>query len=352
MNTYKGIIKRLGSNQVFVFGTNLDGFHGAGAAGFAMFGFPGANWRSAPVPGTDLKLDEVKKGTKGAYAVKGISMGIQEGEYGMSYGICTVTKPGKRRSVSLDSIREQIHGMYKYARRNPELEFIIAAGVGRGLNGYTPQEMASVYGNVHMPCNITFNQEFAKLLKGVTMEKAINATGHRQVLDASIGKFVYVNSPDDLAARHLIERLIGAINYYTSRGINTYISGMALGFDMIFAEAAVRAKHECDIDIRTVAAVPFQNQPDFWRGPSKQWYWDLIARMDEIVVLFDNPNDKSEAGRLLNERNLYMVNRGSGVMSYFKGEQRGGTWNCIRYAKSVGKQVINIDPHTLNFNKI
>jgi len=50
MRVYKGLITTLGNNQVFVFGSNANGFHGAGAAGWAMLHVAGNSWRTARLP--------------------------------------------------------------------------------------------------------------------------------------------------------------------------------------------------------------------------------------------------------------------------------------------------------------
>ncbi len=45
MLTYAGPIVSIAKHKIFVFGSNLQGFHGAGAAGYASFGVFGNRWR-------------------------------------------------------------------------------------------------------------------------------------------------------------------------------------------------------------------------------------------------------------------------------------------------------------------
>lgn len=156
MKTYKGLITSLGPNEVFVFGANQLGWHGAGAAGFATFGEPGNVWRK-------YNYDKWPDGAKGKWNVKGQSRGFMEGTEGISYAIPTVTRCGAKRSISLNTIKEYINIFNRVARMNPELTFYVAQGSTQGLCGYTPEEMASAW-RMEWPDNVYFEEEFAKLL--------------------------------------------------------------------------------------------------------------------------------------------------------------------------------------------
>lgn len=157
MKTYRGLITTLEDNQVFVFGSNLSGFHGGGAAGFASFG-PGKNWR-------DFHYSSKPDGWKGLWNVKGCAEGFQEGLSGKSYAIPTVTEPGARRSISLEEIRKSVLKFYGFAQAHPELEFLVAySSKGANLNGYSPQEMAIVFLRNPPLDNVIFEEGFSKLI--------------------------------------------------------------------------------------------------------------------------------------------------------------------------------------------
>jgi hypothetical protein len=133
MKTYSGLITHLEPHQIFVFGSNSQGKHGAGAALWAL-----------------------------KYA--GAIYGQPSGRQGQSYAI--ITKDLRQKihpSVSEIRITNQITNLYGYAINHPELDFMISYGVGKNLNGYTPEQMAIMFKD-HIPDNIVFNKEFAKLL--------------------------------------------------------------------------------------------------------------------------------------------------------------------------------------------
>lgn len=135
MKTYKGLISELPKNGIFVFGSNPEGRHGAGAAAVAKYKF-------------------------------GAKLGQGSGLMGRSYGI--VTKDLRKRihpSISTSDIRKQIKTLYAFAEINPQYEFYIAySSKGPYLSGFTPQQMADMFSCATIPENIVFEEGFSKLL--------------------------------------------------------------------------------------------------------------------------------------------------------------------------------------------
>jgi len=110
-------INTLETNEVFVFGSNIDGIHAGGAARTAKEKF-GAVW------------------------------GIGEGLQGQSYAIPTME--------GFENIRPAVERFTSFARRHPELKFLVTA-IGCGIAGYTPEEIAPLFldaahlDNVYLP---------------------------------------------------------------------------------------------------------------------------------------------------------------------------------------------------------
>ncbi len=112
------IITQLNNNQVFVFGSNLAGRHGKGAA-----------------------LTAYKK--FGAIYGKGV------GPQGKCYAI--PTKDYNLRVLPLDIIQKYIIEFVNYAKANPQLEFLLTP-VGTGLAGYSIQQLESIL--PELPTNV------------------------------------------------------------------------------------------------------------------------------------------------------------------------------------------------------
>lgn len=107
------------NGEIFVFGSNLDGIHGAGAAKYA-FHFHGA------------------------------IRGIGSGRVGSSFAI-----PTKDRSITtlpLESIIPYIKDFCEYTVEHPELQFWVTR-VGCGLAGYKDQQIAPRFVGCGNNCN-------------------------------------------------------------------------------------------------------------------------------------------------------------------------------------------------------
>ena len=101
---------RPAKGQVFVFGSNEAGIHGAGAAALALE--YGAEWG------------------------KGV------GHYGMTYAI--PTKDRNVETLVLSKIRPYIADFVTYTKAHPELQFFVTR-VGCGLAGYEDCQIAPLF---------------------------------------------------------------------------------------------------------------------------------------------------------------------------------------------------------------
>jgi len=160
---YHGNINALKDNEVFVFGSNEDGFHGAGSAGFASFGVSGNKHK-------EFGYSSKENGWKGKWNVKGIGEGYQEGTSGASYALPTKVKAaGKSRSKQ--DIVNSIVKLYEYADKNKDKDFLIAYSIPTDnknkslLSGFKPKEIADMFAKaikIHgsYPENIVFEDKF------------------------------------------------------------------------------------------------------------------------------------------------------------------------------------------------
>ncbi len=112
------------------------------------------------------------------------------------------------------------------------------------------------------------------------------------------------------------------------------ITGMALGWDQAIAKACI------ELGIPFEAAIPFQGQESRWPATSQDDYWEILTHADDIHVL----SDSSYSPSLMEARNRWMVDHSDEVVALWNKLQSGGTWNCIQYAFSKGKPVINYWP--------
>jgi uncharacterized phage-like protein YoqJ len=111
------------------------------------------------------------------------------------------------------------------------------------------------------------------------------------------------------------------------------ISGMALGWDMAWAEAAL------ELGIPLCAAVPFDGQERQWPESSRARHAAILRAAAKIVVVSPGGYDP----RKMQRRNEWMVDKAQLVVALWDGTA-GGTGNCIAYAQRAGKPIENLWP--------
>jgi hypothetical protein len=159
------MITSLQPNEVFVFGSNLSGFHGAGSAGYAMRGTTANTWRD------DVAFRAIMSGKnpdkRGLWAVYGVGRGYQVGLTGRSYAIPTVERPGQQGIVTEAFFLQELRTFVEFARAHPELTFrVVRLGANRAEGGYSYLGLEAVKNcfntirhEVGIPSNITLPEE-------------------------------------------------------------------------------------------------------------------------------------------------------------------------------------------------
>lgn len=123
-----------------------------------------------------------------------------------------------------------------------------------------------------------------------------------------------------------------AADFMRARKPTKVISGMALGWDQAWAEAAI------ELHIPFIAAVPFAGQERRWPESSQSLYRTTIGYADEIVTI----GDYYSAGAM-QKRNEWMVDNSDLVVALWDGSF-GGTCNCLAYLDKKKKRYVNLWP--------
>ena len=166
----------------------------------------------------------------------------------------------------------------------------------------------------------------------LSMKKVCCCTGHRPK------SFPFAYGADKLKhktyLKELLQKIETAISVY---GITHFISGMALGADLDFAEVVLKLKKKYRITFE--CAVPCPNQTVKWGDKDKLRYEKILKHADEVNVLSERYTPEC-----MLKRNRYMVDKSELVIAVFNGIQSGGTWYTINYAKNQSKhiEVINL----------
>lgn len=126
----EGKIYQLYDNEVFVFGSNRAGIHGAGAA-------------------------------KQAYFMFGAEYGKGEGLHGQSYAL--PTKDYDIGHLSMHEICDHVHRFLDFAEQNPQLDFLVTE-VGCGLAGHSVEDIAPMFKRALDLENVFLPRKFTKIL--------------------------------------------------------------------------------------------------------------------------------------------------------------------------------------------
>ena len=118
-------ISELQENEIFVFGSNLTGYHGGGAARIAHLRF-GAQW--------------------------GQGVGMQ----GRSYGIPTM-------QGGVETIQPYVDEFIRFAKDHPQYTFLVTR-IGCGIAGFTPEEIAPLFLKAMDMENVLLPEDFVKVL--------------------------------------------------------------------------------------------------------------------------------------------------------------------------------------------
>lgn len=121
-----GRITSLAANEIFVFGSNLEGAHGGGAAYIAYRSF-GAVW--------------------------GQGVGLQ----GQSYGIPTM-------QGGVETIQPYVDEFLQFASEHPEYLFLVTR-IGCGIAGFETEEIAPLFREALPMENVLLPQDFVAVLE-------------------------------------------------------------------------------------------------------------------------------------------------------------------------------------------
>ena len=114
------------NRTIFVFGSNLAGRHGKGAAFYAR-------------------------------QHHGAEYGVGEGLTGDSYALPTKGRNLETRSLS--EIQDSLHTLAHHACKNPAFEYALTP-IGCGLAGYKQEQIIELVRNVNMPSNVYFTAQW------------------------------------------------------------------------------------------------------------------------------------------------------------------------------------------------
>jgi PPE-repeat protein len=178
-------ITTLLENEIFVFGSNLKGAHGAGAALLAKNKF-------------------------------GAELGVGEGITGQCYAL--PTKNENIETMSINDIYKCIEVLLKVVKNTPNKFFKITA-VGCGLAGYAPSDVAPMFENFICLPNISLPQSFIDVILPTVIKgyKVTDANMKCRNFQFELGKKFTIDKDIVICKKgfHFCRKLVDCFNYYS-----------------------------------------------------------------------------------------------------------------------------------------
>ena len=147
----------------------------------------------------------------------------------------------------------------------------------------------------------------------IDKSKTLAVTGHRD-LDKTLD----------------IKKLESIFIEYIKKGINTFLIGMAVGFDSICFKCLYKLKNQ--YDIKLICCIPCENQQRYFNERDKKQYEEFLSVSDENIYI-----SKEYTPYCMMKRNKFMVDNCSVLVAYLR-KLSGGTKQTVDYAKT--KQVL------------
>lgn len=156
-------------------------------------------------------------------------------------------------------------------------------------------------------------------------------TGHRP------GKLPWGLDEQDPRCAGLKRSLDRELEGLYHRGFRHFISGMALGCDLYFAEAALSLRARFP-GVMVEGAVPCPTQAQRWPDSQRRRWQDILDRCDLETVV-----QQSYDRWCMLRRDRYMVDRSAAVLAVFDGTA-GGTQYTLNYAMDQKREILLLDP--------
>lgn len=131
-------------------------------------------------------------------------------------------------------------------------------------------------------------------------------------------------------------RLIETVFSLPEEECFTFLSGMAMGFDIIAAEAVLLLKSR-NPSVKLICALPFADQGAGFPEPWRKRHEKILRCADEVF----NVSEEYHSGCYY-RRNTFMVDNSDYVVTWFDGK-RGGTENTLKYAAKKCRHIINLN---------
>ena len=160
-------------------------------------------------------------------------------------------------------------------------------------------------------------------------------TGHRP------HKFPWKSNEFDPRCRALKDVLAVHVRKFVAAGVTDFYSGMADGSDVWLSQIVLELRKENPV-LRLHCFLPCEEQADKWDASAQERYYSVLEQADSADYI-----SRSYYDGCMIDRNHRLVEAAGHLLAVYNGERRGGTAATVRYAQKLGREILIIDPISL-----
>lgn len=170
-------------------------------------------------------------------------------------------------------------------------------------------------------------------------QSACAFTGHRPC------KFPWKANESDprcVALKAVLKEEIAAL---ADAGVTYFYSGCADGTDA-WASLILLSLREKNPALRLHCVLPHEGQADKWDNFARDRYRFILEQADSVEYV-----SRAYYDGCMIDRNHRMVEAAGILLAVYNGARRSGTGATVNYARKLGREIIVIDPITLNVTR-
>jgi uncharacterized phage-like protein YoqJ len=193
-------------------------------------------------------------------------------------------------------------------------------------------------------------------VRGEILMIKVSFSGHRPN-NKNMGGYDWYSDKNKKIRMRLFSEIANIMNSTEDSEFH-FISGGALGVDQFAFDVVNEIKYNTlklnNVKIINEIAVPFKDQPNAWFKQEDKNRYNKQLEQADIVTYVDTvdgyiktatPQGKYNPYKL-QLRNEYMVDNVDIIIAVWDGS-KGGTCNCVNYAKKWDKKLIIINPNEI-----
>lgn len=159
-------------------------------------------------------------------------------------------------------------------------------------------------------------------------EKTCCFTGHRP------SRMPWLVDSADLRTRALTQALWQRIQVSRRQGYTCFLSGMALGVDLLCAELVLRLVQQ-DPEVQLIPVLPYPAQASRWAKADRLRHQAILKACADRIMIVSPCYSRS----CFYARNCYMVDHSSRIIGVYDGVPTGGTHQTLEYARQKGLEM-------------